>query len=437
MINHRAFHNLDVNLKNNLIRAYKHYETSYEKNIIQFKDVSLSKQYIRKHRVFAIQYLPDLIAQFEKKFTLRGGKVYYAKDFNEVFAIFDKILSHSSIVVKSKSMVTEEIELNKWIAEAKNAEVWETDLGEFIVQQMGQKPAHITAPAIHLSKEEIFTFFQKRFGIGNSVNEVVEFVRKFLRKKFLDADVGITGANFLIADVGAVAITENEGNAGLSVSYPKIHIILTTPDKIIPTIRSLALFWPMLATHGTGQKITAYNHLIFGAPTAEEIDGPKEVHLILLDAKRSEILKNADLNTILTCIHCGACLTVCPIFQRVGGHAFNSVYAGPMGSILSPLLFEEEYMHEFSSVCTLCGACSERCPVEIPLDKLLIKLRIGQVKEKSNYFYKIFLKSLKRNKLIHAVPGYVKNIGFRFFIGKKWNTFRHPIRFPKKTFTRK
>lgn len=433
----KAFHELDVNLKENLFRAYQHYEKAYSEGVKQFQRLQEGKEFIKKIRTFSLQRIPQLLEQFEKKFTSRGGKIHFAQEVEDVYKILNQIIQQSSLIVKSKSMVTEEIDLNRWLMEVKQSEVWETDLGEFIVQQMNQKPSHITAPAIHLSKEEIFAFFQKKYQTENSIESIVSFVRRFLREKFAKATIGITGSNFLIADVGAVAITENEANAGLTVSCPLVHIVITTPDKLIPSVHFLSFFWPILATHATGQQIAAYNHLIFGPATQDELNGPKEMHVILLDANRSEILQQDDFQSILTCIHCGACLTVCPVFQRAGGHAYASTYAGPMGSILTPLITKNNQMLELASVCTLCGLCSARCPAAIPLDRILLKIRHKQVKEKPNFFYKIGFKFLSKRKVVHAIPGVLKQVSFNLMFGNKWQKFHSPLLFSRKTFTRK
>lgn len=433
----KKFRELNTSTVLNLLKAYKHYNSSYEKNIEQFSNCAKTREFVKKIRLYSLQRVVELFNHFEKKFTSRGGIIHYARDKHEVLEIIDSLLKQNVTVVKSKTMLSEELYLNEELQNMKNFEIWETDLGEFIVQQMQQKPSHITAPAIHLSREEIFNFFNKRFGVEEELDKVVDFVRRFLRKKIISAKAGITGANFLVAEVGAIAITENEGNAGMSMSWPEIHIVLATPEKIIPSLRFLGLLWPFLATHATGQKITAYNHLIFGPSLNEEIDGPKEIHLIVFDNGRSQFFSDKNFVDVFACIRCGACLTVCPVFQRVGGHAYQSVYAGPIGSILTPLLTGRKEMYELSFACSQCGLCTERCPASIKIDHLLLLLRNRMVKEKPRFIWKAGFRIYAKTNIFHYIPGKIKNWFVDRLLHSTWMSGRAPLRFSKKTFTRK
>jgi len=304
--------------------------------------------------------------QFENNFINKGGKVIWAQTAGGAVAEIIKILKKhdSKLVVKSKSMITEELELNKAL-ETLEIEVVETDLGEYIVQQAGEKPYHIVTPAMHKSKEDIAKLFHEKFDlpIESTPTEITNYVRHKLRKKFVEADVGITGVNFLIAGSGSVALTENEGNGLMSVSFPKIHIAIAGIERIIPTISDLDLFWPLLATHGTGQHMTVYNSIISGPRQTGEIDGPKEMYIILLDNGRTEILRHRLQRRALSCIRCGACLNVCPVYKSIGGYTYNSTYTGPIGSVITPHLKGMKDYHHLSFASSLCGRCTEVCPV--------------------------------------------------------------------------
>jgi L-lactate dehydrogenase complex protein LldF len=285
-------------------------------------------------------------------------KYYGAVDADEANKKILDILKAKNLesVVKSKSMTTEEIGLNAFL-ENQQIETIETDLGEFIVQLSGEKPYHIVTPAMHKSKTDIAQLFNEKFewDINLSAEEMTRKVRSKLRNKFFNADVGITGANFLIADTGSVAITENEGNGLLSMSFPKIHIIIAGIEKVLPSINDLSLFWTLLSAHGTGQNMTVYNSIISGSKAENESDGPQETYVILLNNRRTEILKQEKQKLALTCIRCGACLNVCPIYKNIGGHSYDTTYTGPIGAVISPWLNGiKDYKH-LSFASTLCG----------------------------------------------------------------------------------
>ena len=331
----------DSVLQQSMQKNTAHYERQFNEGITQFND-------------------------FENKFIHSGGTVYWADSTDDVARILSEILpDNPGIVVKSKSMTGEETGFNS-VAQEKGYEVVETDLGEFIVQQMGQKPSHITAPAIHLSKEQIADFFNTRFGSNKDADaeEITDFVRKLLREKFTESMIGVTGANFIIADTGSVAITENEGNASMVTSWPRKHIVIAGIEKVIPSIKDLYLYWPMLASHATGQKLSVYNHIISGPARSAELDGPSEMAVILVNNKRHVLLEDLVLRESLQCIRCGACLSVCPVFKRLSGHAWPSVYSGPIGSVTYPHTGgDDENNFHLSFASTLCGKCSQRCPV--------------------------------------------------------------------------
>lgn len=367
-------------LANNISR----YDSAVVKGKEQYLNLELAKQRGAHIKNRVITDLPKFLVDFEAAFQSRGGKVIWAQDgaeaVHEVLKIAKRL--HAKHVVKSKTMVSEEISLNEHLQKA-GIESLETDLGEYIVQIAGEKPYHIVTPAMHKSKEEVAALFNEKFGTppDSSPETITSFVRELLREKFTAADIGITGANFLVADIGAVCVTENEGNACLTMSFPKVHIVIAGIEKLIPKLRDLDVFWPLLATHGTGQNITVYNSIITGPKLEGENDGPEEMYVILLDNNRTEVLAHKNQRRALGCIRCGACLNVCPVYKTIGGHSYGTTYSGPIGSVVSPWMNGfKEYKH-LSFASSLCGSCTEVCPVKINLHELLLYNRNDSVKE--------------------------------------------------------
>src|SRR6476660_9262124 len=305
----------------------------------QFKDVMLARERAKNVKWRAIENLDAYLEDFEKKISLRGAKVIWAENADNAVKEIENICKEKQckILVKSKSMVTEEIHLNKYLEE-NGIESVETDLGEYIQQLDGEPPYHIVTPAMHKSKEDVAKLFEQKLGVapGLSPEQLTQVARVKLREKFMQAEVGITGANFIVADAGAIAVTENEGNARLSCAWPKTHIVVAGIEKVIPSLNDLALFWPLLATFGTGQKITVYNTLISGPRQPGETDGPEEMYVILLDNGRTNLLANEKAREALYCIRCGACLNACPVYKNIGGHTYNTTYSGPIGAVITP-----------------------------------------------------------------------------------------------------
>src|SRR5574341_727848 len=336
----------------------------------QFGDWQAARNLAAEVKNCAVENLADLLEQFETTFTARGGKVFWAETAS---AAADYIINlarqrQAQKAVKSKSMTTEEIGLNEKLAAAGIA-VRESDLGELIVQLAGEKPYHIVTPAMHKSKAEISRLFQEKLSAPPTENaeELTMVARRHLRQDYVTADIGITGANFLVADCGAVVMTENEGNGRLTMSCPPVHIVVAGIEKIIPRLTDLSLFLPLLATSGTGQEITCYNSMVFGPRRNAEDDGPTEMHVILLDNGRSQLYHRPDLRQALRCIRCGACLNVCPVYRAIGGHAYNVTYQGPIGSVITPHYNGLPQYQHLSFASSLCGACSDVCPVRIDL----------------------------------------------------------------------
>jgi L-lactate dehydrogenase complex protein LldF len=408
----------------------------------QFRDIELARKRAAflKHRI--INNLEKYLIEFAANFEKNGGKIIWAQDTDEatheILAILHK--NNAKQVVKSKSMTTEEIELNE-VLEQNNIEIVETDLGEYIVQIAGEKPYHIVTPAMHKSRDDIAQLFHEKFNTPreSSPEELTNYVREKLRKKFVNADIGITGGNFLIADIGAVCITENEGNGLMSTAFPKIHIAVVGIEKLIPSLKDLDLFWPLLASYGTGQYITVYNSIFTGPRKEGETDGPEEMYLVLLENNRSEILKHEKQRNALTCIRCGACLNACPVYKNIGGHTYNNTYSGPIGSVISPhLKGMQDYKH-LSFASSLCGSCTEVCPVKIPLHEMLLDNRNESVKlGYSKLGEKISISSmntfLSKRKRMDMFSPKLKNIGMQLIFKNAWGSRRELPKFAKKSF---
>ncbi len=419
------------------------YDQAVLKGKMIYKNLDLARQRAAYTKYKVINDLEKNLIEFEDNFINNGGKIIWAETEQEAIDAIIKIAKHHNVekVVKSKSMTTEEIELNRAF-EKQKIESLETDLGEFIVQQAGQKPYHIVTPAMHMSKHDIAALYHKKFGTDEKFTpkELTLYTRHLLRKKFVDADMGVSGANFLIADTGSIALTENEGNAMLSMSYPRIHVAIAGIEKILPSLDDLDLFWPLLATHGTGQHLTVYNSIISGPRHTNEKDGPDEMYLILLDNGRSNLLAQEQQRRSLSCIRCGACLNACPIYKNVGGHTYDTTYSGPIGSVITPYLKDLRTYNHLSFACTICGECTEVCPVKIPLHDLMLLNRNDAIKHN---FYTFFDKALIKasgialgsRKILDMTGGATKNKIIGVFASKAWGPRRNLPEFAKKSFS--
>lgn len=419
------------------------YRIAVEKGKQQYINLDLARENVSTIKQHTIENLDKYLKQFEENFTKNGGKIIWTDTVEQALNEINRVLKVNEVktVVKSKSMATEEIGLNEFL-EKENIEVLETDLGEYIVQIAKEKPYHIISPAMHKSKQDVADLFHEKFGFKQNAEpeELTEFVRQKLRKKFVTADAGFSGANFLIADVGGIALTENEGNALLSTSFPKVHIAIAGIEKIIPSINDMAQIWPLLSTHGTGQKVTVYNSIITGPRKVGEIDGPERVYLVLLNNGRTDILKTENQYQALKCIKCGACLYECPVFRTVGGHTYDSMYGGPIGSVITPFIKgKKDYAH-LSFASSLCGKCSEVCPVRIPIHNLLLHNRADFVNEnivtKSE---KIAIEltefTLMKRARLDFVNGITKNMFINIFFSKVLGNKRKLPKFYKNSFS--
>ncbi|MFN8242618.1 MAG: LutB/LldF family L-lactate oxidation iron-sulfur protein [Ferruginibacter sp.] len=407
----------------------------------QFTELHLARERAKNLKWRAIETLDQQLEEFELHFSKRGGKVVWAETAEQAVEEILKICKEKNCktLVKSKSMVTEEIHLNAAL-EKNGIESIETDLGEYIQQLDGEPPYHIVTPAMHKSKEDVARLFNKKLGTPVSLTpaELTQVARNILREKYVQAEVGVTGANFIISDIGGIAVTENEGNARLSCSFPKTHIVVVGIEKMIPSLTDLGLFWPLLATFGTGQKITVYNSILTGPRQENEADGPGEMYVILLDNGRTNILKDPKQRESLYCIRCGACLNACPVYKNIGGHSYGTTYSGPIGSVITPNLKGMEEFKHLSYASSLCGNCTEVCAVKINLHELLLENRHKAVEEGNTSFsekmaWKIWkIASLKRG-LMNMGSGNLKNKVVNGLF-KGWAEHRSKLDFSAKTF---
>lgn len=407
----------------------------------QFTDVHLVRERAKNIKWKAIETLDKQLETFEAAITKRGAKVIWAEDakqaLEEILRICEK--KNCKTIVKSKSMVTEEIHLNAFL-EKNHIESVETDLGEYIQQLAGEPPYHIVTPAMHKSKEDIAKLFAEKLGTDPKLTpeQLTLVARDILREKYVSAEIGITGANFIIADIGGIAVTENEGNARLSCSGPKTHIAICGIEKVIPSMTDLALFWPLLATYGTGQRITSYNTIVTGPRQEGETDGPEDMYVILLDNGRTNILANEKQRESLYCIRCGACLNACPVYKNIGGHTYASTYSGPIGAVITPNLSGMGEWKHLSYASSLCGNCTEVCAVKINLHELLLENRHEAVEEGKSPFaekiaWKMWKTAMLRRRFMNMGNASIKNWVVNSLL-KGWKESRGNMEFPKKSF---
>ncbi|MBV8254483.1 MAG: iron-sulfur cluster-binding protein [Chitinophaga sp.] len=416
------------------------YNTAVKAGKLQFTDLQGARERAKNVKWRAIEHLDKHLEEFEMNITRRGAKVIWAETAEQVQQEILAICKAKSCksIVKSKSMATEEVHLNSFL-QSNGIECVETDLGEYIQQLDGEPPYHIVTPAMHKSKEDVARLFAEKLGTdpGLTPEQLTMVAREKLRQKYLEAEIGITGANFIIADTGSICVTENEGNARLSTAFPKTHIVLVGIEKVLPSITDLALFWPLLATYGTGQLVTAYNSIFSGPRQENEIDGPEEMYVILMDNGRTNILQDTVARESLYCIRCGSCLNACPVYKNIGGHTYGTTYSGPIGSVITPHLKDMgTYMH-LSFASSLCGNCTEVCPVRINLHELLLHNRQKAVEENfTSGSEKLAWFGWKQGclsrKMMNMASGKWKNILLRRFFAKSWGDNRDlPVFAPK------
>ena len=407
----------------------------------QFAELETARQRAKNTKWRSMENLDQHLLEFEQQFVKRGGKVIWAETAEQALAEIGRICKEKNckVLVKSKSMVTEEIHLNKYL-EDNGIESVETDLGEYIQQLDGEAPYHIVTPAMHKSKEDVAKLFAEKLGTEPNLTpeQLTQVARYKLREKYLQAEVGVTGANFILSDTGSIAITENEGNGRLSCSFPKTHIAIVGIEKVIPTMADLALFWPLLSTFGTGQRVTVYNSIINGPRQENETDGPEEMYVILLDNGRTNLLKNPKTREALYCIRCGACLNACPVYKNIGGHAYDTTYSGPIGSVITPHLRNMDGYKHLSYASSLCGNCTEVCPVRINLHELLLENRhesveFGMAPLSEKIAWKVWKTASLNRVMMNMGSGKMKNwVVNKVFTA--WTLHRTDLNFSQRTF---
>jgi L-lactate dehydrogenase complex protein LldF len=372
---------------------------------------------IKQH---TLDHLDYYLEQFVDAATAAGAQVHFATDAAQANAICIDIARRNDckLCVKSKSMVTEETHLVPAL-EKIGCETIETDLGEFIIQLDHDAPSHIVTPMIHKDRTAVARAFQRELDAPYTEDptELTKIARSFLRDKFKQADLGISGANFLVAERGTLVICTNEGNGRLCTSVPKVHVAFVGIEKLVPSLEHLGVMLKVLARSSTGQPLTIYTHLMTGPKRPEERDGPEQVHIVLIDNGRSKILSDPETREVLRCIRCGACLNSCPVYRKIGGHAYGAVYSGPIGALITPMFKGLENYKDLPQASSLCGACYEVCPVRIDIPRMLIKLRQqmvtgGLTRRSDRIMMRLWTMAL-RSKLTYRLSGWGQRLMFR------------------------
>ncbi len=431
----------DLEHKRKLSFNIQKYADTVVKGKQQFANLDLARKKAKNVKWRAIENLDKHLENFEQAFTRRGGKVIWAETAEDALEAVLQICKEKNTkqVVKSKSMVTEEIHLNDFLAKH-NIDSVETDLGEYIQQLDGEAPYHIVTPAMHKSKEDVAKLFHEKLGVAPNLtpSELTQIARKNLREKYTTSEVGITGGNFLIADIGAVCVSENEGNGRLSTAFPKTHIAIVGIEKVLPSINDLSLFWPLLATYGTGQNVTVYNTIFTGGRQPGETDGPEEMYVIILDNGRTNLLRK-EVRESMYCIRCGSCLNACPVYKNIGGHAYGTTYSGPIGSVITPHLKGMSEFKHLSYASSLCGNCTEVCPVKINIHEMLLENRHIAVEEQlndtsENIGWKMWKLAMLNRSLMNAAGGKLKGKVVNKLFSKSWVDGRGDVQFAQKSF---
>jgi L-lactate dehydrogenase complex protein LldF len=408
-----------------------------------YQELRTQANALKKH---AIENLDYYLEEFERNVEAHGGKVVYCKDGTEVSDFVLGLAKERgvSLIVKSKSMTTEEVDLNERL-EHHGLEAVETDLGEYILQLGHERPYHIVAPALHKTRFDVAAIFEKELHVAYETvpEKLSQIARGVLRQKFLDAGIGITGANFLVADAGAVVLVENEGNARLTTTAPRIHIAIAGIEKVIPRAQDLAVFLKLLARSATGQALSVYTSFLSGPRRAGEIDGPDEFYVVLLDNGRTKLLPSRSKRQSLYCIRCAACLNTCPVYRKIGGHSFPWVYSGPIGAIITPQFMGVTYEPALPFASSLCGACAEVCPVKIDIPQVLLDLRSdvkkAETREKKNRLEKLSYRMfawMMTHPRVYAWAGWMARHGPVVNIGplRAWTSQRDLPPMPRQSF---
>jgi L-lactate dehydrogenase complex protein LldF len=421
----------------------KRTESVAEALMPEYQELRTQANALKKH---AIENLDYYLEEFERNVEAHGGKVIYCKDGTEVSDFVLGLAKERgvSLIVKSKSMTSEEVDLNERL-EHHGLEAVETDLGEYILQLGHERPYHIVAPALHKTRFDVAAIFEKELHVAYETvpEKLSQIARGVLRQKFLDAGIGITGANFLVADSGAVVLVENEGNARLTTTAPRIHIAIAGIEKVIPRAQDLAVFLKLLARSATGQALSVYTSFLSGPRRAGEIDGPDEFYVVLLDNGRTKLLPSRAKRQSLYCIRCAACLNTCPVYRKIGGHSFPWVYSGPIGAIITPQFMGVSYEPGLPFASSLCGACAEVCPVKIDIPQVLLDLRSdvkkAETREKKNRLEKLSFRMfawMMTHPRVYAWAGWMARHGPVLNVGpvREWTSQRDLPPRPRQSF---
>ncbi|MCS7168438.1 MAG: LutB/LldF family L-lactate oxidation iron-sulfur protein [Gemmatales bacterium] len=367
----------DAPLQQALARLTQTLQQGNRRGFAELPDSDALRSYAKQIKAHTLAHLDRYLEQLETRVREAGGQVHWAEDAEQACQIVVGLVRScgGQAVVKAKSMTTEEIHLNRAL-ESAGVRVTETDFGEFIIQLSGERPSHIVAPAIHHTRERIAAILSRHLGeaVPEDAQAIAQTGRQLLRRRFYEAEVGITGVNFAIAETGTLVLVTNEGNGRMTTTWPRVHIAIMGIEKVIPRWEHLPVFLKLLTRAATGHPLSVYTTLITGPRRADELDGPDELHLVLVDNGRSRVLASR-FRESLQCIRCGACLNACPVYRRIGGHAYGGVYSGPIGSVLTPLYASLRDYAPLPHASSLCGACLAACPVKINLPHLLIALR--------------------------------------------------------------
>lgn len=416
------------------------FERNFSKGKINYRNMDLEKQRVHILRNKSLDNLEKLLVDFETHFTDNGGNVLWARDANDACSMIFDIMKkeRATVVSRSNSMTLDEIDLNGFL-KRKNLDCVETSVARFVLKSADMKPYHPFAPAIHLSKEEINEVLTRGFKLkaDSTPKQMVNFVRHKVSNDLKEVKVCVTGANFITSEEGCVVLTENEGNILRSTSTARVHVVVAGIGKVIPSIDDLGILLPLLSSHATGQSMAAFNTITFGP--AQEGIGPEKMYVILLNNGRSEVLSNQKQRQVLSCIHCGACVSVCPVFKNVGGYTYDNSHIGPMGAVMSPLKESLIDYGHLSTACSLCGKCTEICPVKIPLDDLIIENRhLLEAGNNTDTRFDSMMKTMiwhcKSRKKMDS-PLWIKKIELKRFIGSTWGDRRAMPEFAPKSFS--
>lgn len=416
------------------------YEKDFAKGKVNYRNMELEKERAYNLSNKSLFNLEKLLVDFETHFNLNGGKVLWARDAEDARTLIFELLVREKInkVARANSTILDEIDLNAFLGK-KNLRVVETSMARFALQIDNSRPYHPLSPAIHLSKEEVNDLLNGKYKLkkDSSLKQMTNFVRYQVSEELKEAEACLTGANFLLSDEGGVVLTENEGNILKATSMAKLHIVVAGIAKVIPSMHDLSVLLPLLSSHATGQSLAAFNTVTFGP--ANNGSHPEQMYVILLDNGRSDLLSHEKQRKMLSCIHCGACVSVCPVYKNVGGHAYGTSYVGPMGSVMMPLMHGLKEYEFLTSACSLCGKCAEICPVKIPLDDLIAENRhlvmtekVGDAKMEA--MFKQMIWHCKSRKKMDS-PMFIKKLQLKRFLGSVWGQRRELPELAPKSFS--